>query len=344
MVDAASIEGFAWQEPVRGGYLPEALFARPGIDQLRSFERDQAPYPPIHHLTGMRPTDAGEGWSVFEMPATDWLVGSDGLLDRSVLAVLADGPLGSAFQSVLPAMQPYTTTEITVSHLARPQLGGELVCHGRLVGRNDRTGLTEARITDGEGTLVAFATSRCLLLDPPGPAPQRPPPVPRVERARHDTPDPYEREALGEPVPAEVWAKEDGRTILAALARGERALPPLARLTGLVPVSVEEGALTAELPASAWFDSPFPRMQGGVLAMLAEAALAGAVRTTLPAGGTLEASDVRTTFMRPVTAGDRRIRAAARVVHRGRSFAVATSEVHDGDRRVALASATCTLA
>ncbi len=48
----------AWREPVRGGYLDPALFALPGIDQVRAVLDGTAPSCPLTHLIGLRLTES----------------------------------------------------------------------------------------------------------------------------------------------------------------------------------------------------------------------------------------------------------------------------------------------
>ncbi len=91
-----------WTEPPRGGSAPLELFARDGLEQLQTMIRWEVQPPPIHHLTGMKPTSAREGTADFQMPASGWLASPSGFILGGVLAILADGPLGSAIQTTLP--------------------------------------------------------------------------------------------------------------------------------------------------------------------------------------------------------------------------------------------------
>ena len=50
-----------WEEPARGGYPDPSALALSGLDRMRAMVKGQIPNPPISHLIGMRPVEAGVG-------------------------------------------------------------------------------------------------------------------------------------------------------------------------------------------------------------------------------------------------------------------------------------------
>jgi len=92
-----------WHQPVIGESLPRAALALPGLESLQLFTDARVLSPPISYLTGMSLTEVGPGTARFDMPITGWLVGPHGRSYLGVLAILADGPLGCAIHTVLPA-------------------------------------------------------------------------------------------------------------------------------------------------------------------------------------------------------------------------------------------------
>ena len=322
-----------WEEPVRGGFPDPALWTRTGLEQCEAFiARVNSPAPPIHHLTGMRPTAVGPGTGTFTMPASPWLAGPTGHVLQGMLAVLADGPLGCAIQTTLPPATPYTTSELSMSYLRPVQAdGGELVCHGHVVHGGRSLALSEARVEDASGRLVAHATSRCYLF-PPAPVTGRPP-LPELSARTYDD-DPWMRPVLGAPTPPEVWRDRSGLEIVRGWISGDLPAPPLHHLTGQMPIAGDEGTATFSMPASGWLCSPAGTVEGGVLAMLADAAIATAVQTTVPAGTAYAPADVTVKFVRPVLPDDALLTAVGRVLHRGRTMAVATSEVRNAEGKL----------
>lgn len=331
-----------WLEPVRGGYPDLRLLGLSGEGQMAAFLGGRAPRPPIHHLTGMIPTEGGRGTSTFTMPATPWLRAPQGPVLPGTLSILADGPLGLAVQSALPPMTPYTTAEISMNYV-RPVSadGGTLVARGRLILAGRRLGLSETLIEDGSGRIVAHGTSRCVIFEPLGPPPDPPPELEAVPVPGHPTPDPYLRPAGGAVIPQETWDSMSGLEVLMRQLAGDLPAPPITHLTGLRPTEADEGSATFSLPASEWLCSPLARLEGGTIAMLADTVILSAVQTTIPAGSSFAPLDLKVNFLRPVLPDGRDVTGRGIIVHRGRTMAVGSAELLDADgKRVAIATGT----
>ncbi len=334
-----------WREPVRGGYPDPGLFGLPGVEQLRAFLSEGAPRPPISHLIGMVPTEVGLGTTTFSMPASRWLLSPQGLISIGALAMLADGPLGCAVQSALPATTGYATSELSLRLLRPARVGGALVARGTLVYGGRSVALSSVQIIDERGRLVADGSSMCFVRPSGGGAP---PPVtapagtPEAERAPGAgvREDPYERPPeLGEVLGQEVWERMSGLEVLEAQLGGGLAYPPLHFLTGLHPVEVAAGEAVFALPCHEWLCSPLGTVEGGAIAMVADSALVSAIQTTAPAGAALAAVDLKVNFLRPVPPDGRELRAHGRVRHSGRTITIAEAEVINADSKpVALAT------
>lgn len=121
---------------------------------------------------------------------------------------------------------------------------------------------------------------------------------------------------------------------------GDDAPAPLERLTGLHAVLTQDGEATYALPATGWLCAPPPgRVQGGAVAMLAEAAMTAAARSSAPPGTAYRPVELKLNYLRPLAADGREAYALARVVNAGRRFVVAGAEVRDADERlIAVAS------
>ena len=70
--------------------------------------------------------------------------------------------------------------------------------------------------------------------------------------------------------------------------------------------------------------------------MAADVGLASAVLTTLPSGVAFAPLDIKTNFLRPVSADGRDLTVRARVTHRGKSLAVAQAEVVNADEKLVM--------
>ena len=79
-------------------------------------------------------------------------------------ATLLDSCMGCAVQSTLPQGSGYTTLEFKIN-LVRGMTDktGPVEAEGTIVQSGRRVGVAEGRITDGEGRLLAFGTTTCLI-------------------------------------------------------------------------------------------------------------------------------------------------------------------------------------
>jgi len=332
-----------WEEPVRGSFGDPYALSLPGIERMRVSTRGQGPTPPIHHLTGLIPVEAGFGSSTFRMPVTPWLQTTvPGVIVGGVIAFLADGPLGTAIMTMLPPLAYMTTSDLSLSFLQPGTLdSGTLVGRARLIHGGRSVALSEVTIEDALGRHLAHGTSRGFLLTAPE-APSEPMDVgPRPEYA---TPDPYLRPVAGAPVSQEDWNRMTGLEVLRLCIDDMTYAPPIYHLTGLRPTHAEEGSCAFVMPASPWLASPAPVLYGGAIAMLADAALSCAVMTINPAGGSFAPLDLKVNYLRPVLPDGGLMTARATLAHRGRTMAVATAELtNDDGKRIALASSSVML-
>jgi uncharacterized protein (TIGR00369 family) len=331
-----------WEEPYRGTFGDLSTLSLPGVDRMRQTVRGRAGSPPIRHLTGLTPVESGFGFSTFSMPASPWLQSTvPGLMTGGIIAFLADGPLGTAIVTMVPPLSYMTTSDLSMSFLQPATLeSGSLIGRARLIHGGRSVALSEVAIEDGQGRQLAHGTSRGFLLKVPDAPPYEPHELPPPS----STPDPYlRRPVAGAPIPQEEWDRITGIEALRLCIDGLRP-PPLYHLTGLRPTEAEEGSSTFVLPASPWLASPSPVLYGGAIALLADAALSGAVMTVNPKGGSFAALDLKVNYLRPVVPDGGLMTARATLVHRGRSMAVATVELTNEDgKRIALASSSTML-
>lgn len=319
-------------EPVRGGYPSFEFLALSGLERMEAGDKGLMPFPPIHHMFGLRPESHGTDTSVFVMPSSPWLQSSAGVFLPGTTALLADAPLGGAILTQLAPGEIAVTSDLTVNHL-RPIYpnSGMLTARARSIAVGRRLGLAEAMIEDGAGKAVAHSTTRCFIQRFPVPERTELPPV---EAAEYRTPDPYERPVTTETIPPEVWAAKSFIEMCELIREGDLPRPPFVEFLGLSAPLVEEGRFESAAISSPWFSSPAGTIYGGFLALLADSVISGAMNTVIPANSTFAALDLKVSFLRPVMPDGRSITAAAKVVHRGRSFIVADAEIVNADGKV----------
>jgi uncharacterized protein (TIGR00369 family) len=104
----------------------------------------------------------GEG-CVVEMDAGPAHGNPMGTLAGGILTALADLAMGGAYANGLAQGESFTTLEIKINFL-KPVWNGRLRAEGRVVKRGRTVGLTECDVKNGDGQLVARASSTCLTL------------------------------------------------------------------------------------------------------------------------------------------------------------------------------------
>jgi uncharacterized protein (TIGR00369 family) len=124
------------------------------------------------------------------------------------------------------------------------------------------------------------------------------------------------------------------------VSRGEAPLPPIATLIGFALTAVEPGHAIVDFEATPRHANPMGTLHGGVLCDIADAAMGMAYFSTLEEGETFTTLELKINFLRPVW--NARLRAAAKVVHRGRTVGLVECDITDeAQRLVARASSTC---
>lgn len=130
-----------------------------------------------------------------------------------------------------------------------------------------------------------------------------------------------------------------GLDFLRAIIAGDLPESPLLTALGVRTVQADEGAVRLEtVPQSQQFNT-IGTGHGGFLSTLLDTALGFSVESLSPAGTTWTTTDLHVRFRRPMTVDSGVVSTVGRVEHYGRSTAIASGEVRDGEGRI-LASAT----
>jgi uncharacterized protein (TIGR00369 family) len=333
-----------WQEPAKGGYPDPSFLALPGEQRIGAARRGLIPFSPMGYLTELEMTEGSRGHSTFSMPASPWFANSSGLVSGGVLGIIGDAALGSVVHSDVGPGQAMTTAELSMSFLrpVLPAAGKTITGSGQLIHRGRSLGISEAFLFDDDDHLISHGTTRCTVFPPIDPLPDPPDPAdPSVEMpgpgASPD--DPLRRELEGKVLPQEVFERRGGLELLRAMIAGDLPRPPIYHLTGLQLTDVAEGTAVVELPCSKWLSSSAGTIQGGFTAMLAESAMGAAAFSTVEAGTAIASLDLKVNYLRPVFPDGRPIVARARILHRGRTLAIASVEITNADgKQVALAT------
>ena len=118
----------------------------------------------------------------------------------------------------------------------------------------------------------------------------------------HDDEAPW-REPVRGGHPDRALAARPGIEFLTALLAGDTPAPPLARLTGLAPMTLTAECAQYTMPLSPWLCADDGRVPLGVLAIPADAAMACAIIADLPAGTAITTSELALRQVRPARPG-----------------------------------------
>ena len=133
------------------------------IDRIERWMRGEAPPPPIAQLIGFRLTEIKPGAAIIEFDAGEAHANPMGTLHGGVLCDVADAAMGFAFAATLGDGESFTTLELKINFL-KPVWKAKLKATGRVVKRGRVIGLVECDVTDEGGSLVARASSTCMVL------------------------------------------------------------------------------------------------------------------------------------------------------------------------------------
>jgi uncharacterized protein (TIGR00369 family) len=133
------------------------------IDQIKRWVRGEAPPPPIAQLIGFRLVTVEPGETIVEFEAGESHANPMGTLHGGVLCDVADAAMGIAFASTLDEGESFTTLELKINFF-KPIWKAKLKAAGRVVKRGRVIGMAECDVTDEGGSLVARASSTCMVL------------------------------------------------------------------------------------------------------------------------------------------------------------------------------------
>ncbi|NHZ35026.1 PaaI family thioesterase [Massilia rubra] len=142
------------------------LRSRSGIEFLEAIGSGALPPAPIAQLMGIVPISVEPGRTVFQGTPELAHYNPSGVVHGGYAATMLDTALGCAIHTMLPAGKGYTTLELKVNYLrAMTDQTGPVRAEATVVSVGGQVGVAEARITDANGKLYAFATTTCLVFD-----------------------------------------------------------------------------------------------------------------------------------------------------------------------------------
>lgn len=123
---------------------------------------DRAQFP-LRRFLGMEIEDVEPGRAVARVEVSADLLNPNGVVHGGVMFTMVDTAMGKATLSVLEDGQRCASVEVQMRFL-RPVTGGHLEAVARLIQPGRKIVHLEARVHDGEGTLVASGTGTFVVI------------------------------------------------------------------------------------------------------------------------------------------------------------------------------------
>lgn len=151
--------------PLGIGTIPhEDLVQHSGLEFLQRMIDGRYPAPSIGARMNFALSEVSEGRAVFRGLPGERHLNPLGMVHGGWASTVLDSALGCAVHSTLAAGEAYTTVEFKVN-LTRPITvrTGEVSCEGKVVHKGRTIAVSEARLVDAQGRLLAFGTETCSL-------------------------------------------------------------------------------------------------------------------------------------------------------------------------------------
>ena len=153
----------AWQDPhVTAALVRESS----GIDALRML-MERRLTPPIMVLMNIWPVEVDDGRIVFEGEPGEEHYNPIGSIHGGYAMTILDSALGCAIHTKLPVGVGYATTDVQTRFIRGiSHESGRVRCEGTVIHIGRTTAISEARLTDASGRLLATATTACAIFRP----------------------------------------------------------------------------------------------------------------------------------------------------------------------------------
>ena len=136
--------------------------AQPWLEIGEAMIRGEVSQPPVAKLVGFRLVALERGKATMLLEAGERHANPMGTLHGGILCDVADAAMGMAFASTLQAGETTTTLELKINFL-KTVWDGQLQAVGRVVKSGRTIGLVECDVLDEGGSLVARASSTCMI-------------------------------------------------------------------------------------------------------------------------------------------------------------------------------------
>lgn len=147
-----------------GSIPPADIMEFTGLQLLQRVISGEYPAPSIAARMNFVLVEASEGRAVFRGLPSDRHLNPLGGVHGGWAATIMDSALGCCVHTLLDRGEAYSTAEMKLNYI-RPitPKTGEVSCEGKVVHKGRTLAVSEARLLDGNGKLLAFGTETCAI-------------------------------------------------------------------------------------------------------------------------------------------------------------------------------------
>jgi uncharacterized protein (TIGR00369 family) len=114
---------------------------------------------PAWSWLGFRLVETGEGSALVAMTPTADMANHSGFVHGGIISALADTAMGRSLRTLKPGVTRAVSFDLKLTFIAVAKIGDDLRAAGKVVHAGRRTVVTECRVEDKDGRLVATASA-----------------------------------------------------------------------------------------------------------------------------------------------------------------------------------------
>jgi uncharacterized protein (TIGR00369 family) len=108
---------------------------------------------------GFRLVEAGDRTAVVDMTPTNEMANASGFVHGGIISTLADSAMGRSVHTLKPGVIRAASFDLKLNFINAAKIGEGLRATGKVVHAGRRTVVTECRVEDKNGKLVATASA-----------------------------------------------------------------------------------------------------------------------------------------------------------------------------------------
>lgn len=137
-----------------------------GLEVIQGIVRGDIPHPAMAETIPMKFTSAEAGAVVFEVIADDRHTNPMGGVHGGFAATVLDSVTGCAVHTMLEAGRGFGTIDLAVKMLKPVPKNTVLRAEGKILSLSKSLGVSEGKLFDEDGRLLAYASCTCMLMRP----------------------------------------------------------------------------------------------------------------------------------------------------------------------------------